>query len=118
MSFFSWFLDQSRQSRGAATAKTARIPIASDKLPTALQHRLAPHPSNQEDAFKSKSHSRREQLYEAIREAMTKAGVLSASYKFKVLSFDQLSKDFLVLIVKWTPDSRQQFKQDTVARNG
>ena len=37
------------------------------------------------DNTKLKRHTAREQLYVAIREAMTRAGVLSASYKFKVL---------------------------------
>ena len=41
---------------------------------------------------------RREQLYSAIRESMTRAGLLSASYKFKVLSLDQKGNQFLVMI--------------------
>ena len=98
MSFFSWFSGKSRQSRGDATALAAHVAMASDKLPTARQHRLEPDSGKQEGELKNKRHARREQLYGAIREAMTKAGVLSASYKFKVLSFDQQSKDFLVMI--------------------
>ena len=47
---------------------------------------------------KVKRHARREQLYVAIRECMTRAGVLSASYKFKVLSLDQRGDQFLVMM--------------------
>jgi hypothetical protein len=45
-----------------------------------------------------KRHARREQLYVGIREAMTRAGVLSASYKFKVLSLDQPGDRFMVMM--------------------
>jgi hypothetical protein len=41
---------------------------------------------------------RREQLYAVVRDAMTKAGVLSASYKFKVLSLDSRGLQFLVMM--------------------
>ena len=47
---------------------------------------------------KVKRQVRREQLYSAIRESMTRAGLLSASYKFKVLSLDQKGNQFLVMI--------------------
>ena len=47
---------------------------------------------------KLQRHARREQLYVAIRECMTRAGVLSASYKFKVLSLDQRGDQFLVMM--------------------
>lgn len=43
-------------------------------------------------------HARREQLYLAIRECMTRAGVLSTSYQFKVLSLDQRGDQFLVMM--------------------
>ena len=47
---------------------------------------------------KVKRQVRREQLYSAIRESMTRAGLLSASYKFKVLSLDQKGNQFLVMM--------------------
>ena len=43
-------------------------------------------------------HARREQLYVAVRESMTRSGVLAASYKFKVLSLDQPGNEFLVMV--------------------
>jgi hypothetical protein len=41
---------------------------------------------------------RREQLYTVVRDTMVRAGVLSAGYKFKVLSLDQRGGQFLVMI--------------------
>jgi len=66
----------------------------------ALQSTGKPAPSPDADAVdqKVKRHARREQLYVAIRECMTRAGVLSASYKFKVLSLDQRGDQFLVMM--------------------
>jgi hypothetical protein len=42
--------------------------------------------------------ARRELLYGVVRESMMRAGVLSASYKFKVLSLDGRGRQFLVMV--------------------
>lgn len=42
--------------------------------------------------------ARREMLYNVVRESMVRAGVLSASYKFKVLSLDARGRQFLVMM--------------------
>jgi hypothetical protein len=42
--------------------------------------------------------ARRELLYSVVRESMVRAGVLSGSYKFKVLSLDGRGRQFLVMI--------------------
>lgn len=41
---------------------------------------------------------RRELLYAVVRDAMTRAGVLSASYKFKVLSLDSRGRQYLIMM--------------------
>lgn len=41
---------------------------------------------------------RREMLYAVVREAMIKAGVLSSSYKFKVLSLDSRGRQYLIMM--------------------
>ncbi len=41
---------------------------------------------------------RREQLYAVVRDVMVRAGVLSAGYKFKVLSLDPRGAQFLVMV--------------------
>jgi hypothetical protein len=47
---------------------------------------------------KSERAARRELLYAVVREAMVRAGVLSASYKFKVLSLDGEGHQFLIMV--------------------
>ncbi|MET0311763.1 MAG: hypothetical protein ABW051_06900 [Burkholderiaceae bacterium] len=42
--------------------------------------------------------ARRELLYSVVRETMVRAGFLSSSYKFKVLSLDQRGRQFLVMV--------------------
>jgi hypothetical protein len=42
--------------------------------------------------------AQRELLYTVVREAMTRAGVLSSSYKFKVLSLDSRGRQFMVMV--------------------
>lgn len=90
MSFLRWFFGKSRQTQHAAMSR--------DKLPLTRPQRLTPEAGSREDEHKTKNHSGREQLYIAIREAMTRAGILSASYKFKVLSLDKRVNNFLVMI--------------------
>lgn len=47
---------------------------------------------------KTERMARRELLYGVVRESMVRAGVLSQSYKFKVLSLDQRGRQFLVMM--------------------
>ena len=57
---------------------------------------------------KSHRHAKRELLYTAVREAMIRAGVLSVSYKFKVLSLDPRGDQFMVMM-----DLAQEFGGQT-----
>jgi len=102
MSFFNWFSGNSGSSKKAVSDST-RPPRSSSPgqaagrpLPPAGKPVLGP--DAQLVDRKVKRHARREQLYVAIRECMTRAGVLSASYKFKVLSLDQRGDQFLVMM--------------------
>ena len=110
MSFFNWFSGKSTPSavapgkdsgsvareiqspswpmRDKATAKTTALP----------PDRPAVDSGNRSEGRKLKRHARREQLYQAVREAFTHAGVLSATYRFKVLSLDQAGNEFMVMI--------------------
>ena len=76
----------------------------------AIDHRIEPSavvaPARQSvsglhqgaDQRRTRRHARREHLYIAVREAMTRSGVLAATYRFKVLSLDQLGNEFLVMV--------------------
>lgn len=62
-------------------------------------HRAEPG-TRQEQAkvLKHERMERREWLYSVVREAMLHAGVLTASYKFKVLALDERGRQFLVMV--------------------
>ena len=47
---------------------------------------------------KSERMAQRELLYSVVRESMVRAGVLSSSYKFKVLSLDSRGRQFMVMV--------------------
>jgi hypothetical protein len=51
---------------------------------------------------------RRELLYAVVREAMVRAGVLSASYSFKVLSLESQGRQYLIMV-----DLARGFAQET-----
>ncbi len=108
MSLFSWFSgspasvkedssglsrdDRTRPAPGVRPKPAASMPPMS--TPSAGAAPNGDRPSER----KSHRHARREQLYVAVREAMIRAGVLSASYKFKVLSLDPRGEQFMVMM--------------------
>ena len=98
MSFFSWFLGRSGQTPRLANVQENRPVAEPERFLATAPSQLAKDAAGGIDNTKLKRHAAREQLYVAIREAMTRAGVLSASYKFKVLSLDRQGSEFLVMI--------------------
>jgi len=98
MSFFNWFSGKPQQAKSAANNAQHRTHAGPDRPVVSLPRRLAPETPSRDGRGKLKRHARREQLYVAVREAMTRAGVLSGSYKFKVLSLDQPGNEFLVMM--------------------
>lgn len=89
MSLFSWL------SGSAHSAKHTSHDGRRRSDPPARSGAL--EPGRAEDT-KNHRHARREELYVAIRESMTRSGVLSARFKFKVLSLDQQGNTFLVMM--------------------
>ena len=112
MTFFNWFTKKSDST--AAVRSPGDVQKANHShgaSPSALTPSLSPTPStpsfplrppadptSRSEERKAKRHIRREQLYLTIRQAMTRSGVLSASFKFKVLSLDQHGDQFLVMM--------------------
>jgi hypothetical protein len=94
MSLFNWF--SGRSGVAALSASSRRIEPA--PAPLRVAHPPAPTSPQAIEASRVRRHARREQLFNAIREAMTRAGVLSARYKFKVLSLDQTGNEFMVMV--------------------
>lgn len=95
MSLFSW-LSPARKTKSSPPESSGLSRMDSTKpYPSRQGHEGANgQPANR----KSERIARRELLYQVVREAMTKAGVLSASYKFKVLSLDPRGQQFLVMV--------------------
>jgi len=118
MSFFSWFSGTSSNAKQVAgkgrpdsdtsglTRDERTRPVAGARPRTSVPApvKTAEHGNEQ----KSRRHAKREQLYAAVREAMIRAGVLSASYKFKVLSLDPRGDQFMVMM-----DLAQEFGGQT-----
>ena len=108
MSLFNWFSGKSRKNKRAVrkpppepdssglTRDERTRPVAGSRLPSqpSSPARTAPRPGGQ----KSLRHAQRERLYAVVREAMIRAGVLSARYKFKVLSLDSKGDQFMVMM--------------------
>ena len=85
MSLFNW-LSREKQTKAPAEAGAG---------PAEPNRGSAPAPAAPR---KTDRMARRELLYSVVRESMARAGVLSASYKFKVLSLDAAGRQFLVMV--------------------
>lgn len=102
MSLFSWFTRKPAPAKPRSPAEPsgllnadATVPFQPGRQGKPLVQPLAPeHAANR----KNERMERRELLYTVVRDAMVRAGVLSASYKFKVLSLDQRGRQFLVMM--------------------
>ena len=106
MSLFNWFFGKSAPS-GTSLDKDresmirnnrGRSQLACNKHSSLTPAKVAADPVSRSEARKVIRHARREQLYLAVREAFTHAGVLSATYRFKVLSLDLAGNEFLVMV--------------------
>lgn len=120
MSLFNWFSGKS----GTDAAEPGKSQLDSDSSGLSRDDRTRPaagvrdkaaslpqknaNPHTRSSAHKSQRHAKRELLYNAVREAMIRAGVLSASYKFKVLSLDPRGEQFMVMM-----DLAQEFGGQT-----
>ena len=89
MSLLDWFTRKpSKAAHDAGGARAAQPEQAARPL-------LSPTPNS---AWKNERMERRELLYGVVRNAMIRAGILSASYKFKVLSLDPRGREFVVMM--------------------
>ena len=104
MSFFSWLM---RKPPAKRQLPQPSAPLNAAAL--ASQPGRTHKPAEQTGATKNERMERRELLYIVVRDAMVCAGVLSASYKFKVLSLDPRGLQFLVMM-----DLAAEFGGETV----
>lgn len=97
MSLLNWFSSSKKQEAAESDAASSGLSRLESTKPAHAANRGsngAAHPANR----KAERMEQRELLYGVVREAMVRAGVLSSSYKFKVLSLDSHGRQFLVMV--------------------
>ena len=97
MSLLNWFSSRKRHEAADSAPPSSGLSRLESTKPAHAAHRGsqgAARPANR----KAERMEQRELLYGVVREAMTRAGVLSSSYKFKVLSLDAHGRQFLVMV--------------------
>lgn len=92
MSLMSWLFPGSKRAKAAPPSTMTSDAGAQRRSPRDAA------PGSSSAKRKSDRAARRELLYAVVREAMVRAGVLSASYKFKVLSLDAEGRQFLIMV--------------------
>jgi hypothetical protein len=104
MSMFDWF-KRKQQIRKTAVAASSGLGHVDATRPIGRRRNAKPvlpprntEPSVPSESAKEERAGNRELLFGVVRESMVRAGVLSSSYKFKVLSLDQRGKQFLVMM--------------------
>lgn len=102
MSLFSWFSRKPAPPKPRPAAEPSGLLNADATVPLhpgrSGKPLVEPPPPEHAANRKNERMERRELLYTVVRDAMVRAGVLSASYKFKVLSLDQRGRQFLVMM--------------------
>ena len=100
MSLLSWMFPAKKAAKPTTvTPESSGLSRMEPTRPAARGSREIVPGSNAQPANRKQARmARRELLYSVVREAMMRAGILSASYKFKVLSLDGHGRQFLVMV--------------------
>lgn len=93
MSIFDFF---HKKAAPAATEPDSNAPASSSPASA----------SAQASSRRSERHNHRDLLYSTIRDVMIRAGVLAASYKFKVLSLDSRGRQYLIMMDLLRPSAQ------------
>jgi hypothetical protein len=98
MSLFSWMFPARKPAAKSSQPQSSGLSRVDATRPAGRGGRDIPVENAQPANRKHERMARRELLYGVVREAMMRAGVLSSSYKFKVLSLDARGRQFLVMV--------------------
>ena len=98
MSLFDWFSSRKKNEHHSYLPSSGLSRLESTKPVKDLHQHASNNGRAQPANRKQERLERREVLYGVVRECMTRAGVLSSSYKFKVLSLDSRGHQFLVMV--------------------
>jgi hypothetical protein len=96
MSFLSWMFPPKNTAK--PLPESSGLSRMEPTRPVRRGSRDIPVENAQPANRKNERMARRELLYNVVREAMVRAGVLTSGYKFKVLSLDGRGRQFLVMI--------------------
>ena len=99
MSMFNWLTRKSTPP-AAPDAQNSDLGQLDATVPIAHAQAMRSKPNTDAPPSKRKALrlEQRELLYVVVRECMNKSGILSSSYKFKVLSLDSRGKEYLVMV--------------------
>ena len=98
MSLFNWFIHK-KPTPPTGQPDSVNVGHAAVLIPRVPTDRLQTKPfPNSDDQDKTERHERRELIYSVVRDAMIRAGILAASYRFKVLSLDAHGLQYLIMI--------------------
>lgn len=96
MSLLDWFSPRKKPEARHSALPSSGLSRMDSTRPVGSSRGL--HATAQPANRKQERLARRELLYGVVREAMLRAGVLTTTYKFKVLSLDPRGRQFLVMV--------------------
>ncbi|MBK8072431.1 MAG: hypothetical protein IPK34_10700 [Ramlibacter sp.] len=108
MALFSWFFRKSPAKSVPGSDSSGLSRMEPTRPVHASRGRHPEAAPGEAGNRKSERLARRELLYGVVRESMVRSGVLSASYKFKVLALDKRGRQFMVMM-----DLASQFGGET-----
>ncbi len=100
MSLFSWFKSKPQSPRAHSTGAPA-TPSATGARDASANHAASNAGESAADTATRRKNERaklRDLLYNVVRESMVRVGVLSSSFKFKVLATDPRGRKFIVMM--------------------
>lgn len=102
MSLFDWFTRTKKAPKKTAAPPhtgLGHIEATAPLMPSEkIRGKTVPASAGHDTHHKTERLERREQLYRVVRDSMIRAGVLAASYKFKVLSLDAHGRQYLIMM--------------------
>ncbi len=108
MAWLNWFTGKNNKALANARAPHSDVlssqqldstrPMSGARLPGHTSQPAATASAQRLEQRRTERNAKRELLFQVVREAMVRVGVLSSAFKFKVLSLDQRGRSFLVMI--------------------
>lgn len=98
MSLLTWFKAKSNPQVAGATRSAPLSPLTRDAAAIADLSRSGETAAEVAARRKGERARMRELLYNVVRESMVRVGVLSSSFKFKVLATDPKGRKFIVMM--------------------